>query len=178
MFHGPRLDSAQQWRSSGRGPAQWPSSARGPAAADASARRAMRPASVSGPSAAASSAAAAAERARQQQRSSSAAQRPTRPSDARRVRAVAVTAAGARGVAQRPARPSKQARGSAGGLAAAVGRARVAGRPTAGARHQREQAQRARGSGSVAQPAAAAHRGVFQRITALFSYMKSGHKHV
>jgi len=31
---------------------------------------------------------------------------------------------------------------------------------------------------SAAQQAAAAHRGVFQRITALFSYMKAATKHM
>ena len=93
MFRGPRLDSAQQRRSSGHAARE-----RG---------RAMRPASVSGSA--------------QQQRAERA----------------------------RQAGPQR-------------------GRGTS--------ASSGSGSSSAAQPAA--HSGVFQRITALFSYMKSGHKHV
>ena len=100
--------------------------------------------------------------AQQRARPSAMAQQRTRPSSGGRERA-ARDAASKR---QRAQRGSEQRSSS--------GRARAAGRPTAGARHQREQRQRQRPS--AAQPAA--HSGVFQRITALFSYMKSGHKHV
>ena len=79
-------------------------------------------------------------------------------------------------------------------LAAAAGRARVAGRPTAGARHQREQAQQARGTGAssglAGRPSAAAvgqceQRGLAsgsspqRRISMYYGFIflhESGHK--
>jgi len=100
------------------------------------------------------------------------AQQPVRPSDAQ-TRAYGSGSARAR---HGPAASAAQRRAAAAAAGQQAGRRQAAGASSAAVGRAARQWQA--GRPSAAASAGNWPRGVFQRITALFSYMKSGHKHV